>query len=114
MSVMEGKLSDRGKAGKEHGHGPWMHVIGFVISIILTLAALWLVLSHAMRPEPLFATIMILAVLQILVQLFFFMHILDRRGPAWHVWMLMLAFVFAFVVIAGSIWIMTFGTGVTF
>jgi cytochrome o ubiquinol oxidase operon protein cyoD len=109
MSMVEEKVNRH-----DGEHGPWMHIIGFVISIALTLIALWLVLAHVMRPAPLFATIMILAVLQILVQLFFFMHILERRGPAWHVWMLALGFVFAFTVIAGSIWIMTFGGELTF
>lgn len=93
---------------------PWMHIIGFVLSIVLTLAALWLVLGHAMRPAPLFFTIMVLAVLQIAVQLFFFMHITESYGPAWHVWMLALGVVLVVAIVAGSIWIMTFGGDVAY
>jgi cytochrome o ubiquinol oxidase operon protein cyoD len=89
-------------------------IIGFVLSIILTLAALWLVLGHVMRPGPLFFTIMVLAVLQIGVQLFFFMHITESYGPAWHVWMLTLGMVLVVTIVAGSIWIMTFGGDVAY
>ncbi|WP_369406147.1 cytochrome o ubiquinol oxidase subunit IV [Alicyclobacillus kakegawensis] len=108
MSMMEEKVP--GHTGRsEGGNWPWMHIIGFVISILLTLIALRLVLAHAMGPAGLFVTIMVLAVLQILVQLFFFMHILEGGGPRWHLWMLTLGFIFVFTIIAGSIWIMTFG-----
>ncbi|WP_047152288.1 cytochrome o ubiquinol oxidase subunit IV [Aneurinibacillus tyrosinisolvens] len=94
-----------------HKHGiPWSHVVGFVLSLILTGLALWMGLSHVLSFRPLFTVILGLAVLQILVQLFFFMHVREGHGPAWHVWMLVLGLLFTFTIVAGSIWIMTFGS----
>jgi cytochrome o ubiquinol oxidase operon protein cyoD len=91
-------------------HGfPTAHVIGFVISIVMTFAALWLVLSRRLGPAALTASILGLAVLQIAVQLFFFMHINEGPRPRLHVTALALGLFFTFCVIAGSIWVMSFG-----
>ncbi|GGI97223.1 hypothetical protein GCM10010885_03470 [Alicyclobacillus cellulosilyticus] len=89
---------------------PWSHMVGFILSIVLTVAALWAVLARALHPGPLTTFILVLGVLQIVVQLFFFMHITESEGPPWHAWMLMLGFVFVVAIVAGSIWIMSFGT----
>ena len=87
---------------------PWLHIVGFVISVALTLGALWLVRVHALPGEPLFLLILFLAVLQIGVQLFFFMHITESPGPRYHIFALLIGLLFTVTVIAGSIWIMTF------
>ena len=106
MTLMEGNLGP----GHSHGeHGPWMHIIGFVLSIVLTLIALRLVLANAFHPAMMVTVILSLAVLQILVQLFFFMHITESHGPKYHVLSLLLGAVFTIAIVAGSIWIMTFG-----
>lgn len=86
-----------------------MHIIGYVASIGLTITALWLVLNKVLGTTALLVTILALACSQIVVQLFFFMHVTESRGPRYHLSMLTLAVFFAFAVIAGSIWIMTFG-----
>jgi cytochrome o ubiquinol oxidase subunit IV len=88
---------------------PWSHVIGFVISIVLTLIALWLVQSRAHSPRWLLTVTLALAILQILVQLFFFMHITESHGPRWHAQMITIGFLFVLAIVAGSIWIMGFG-----
>ncbi|GMA51471.1 cytochrome o ubiquinol oxidase subunit IV [Alicyclobacillus contaminans] len=98
----------RGFHGIHRGF-PWSHVVGLVVSLVLTFAALWLVQAHAMPHGLLLAVILVLAVLQIVVQLFFFMHFLESYGPRYHVTSLALAFVFTVCIIAGSLWIMTFG-----
>lgn len=96
--------------GGRHAAGfPWHHVIGFVLSIALTLLALWMVVRHIAGPGVLLALILVLAALQIGVQLFFFMHVTESPGPKYHVLALSLGIVFTFAVVAGSVWIMTFG-----
>lgn len=92
----------------EHGF-PWSHIIGFVISIVLTLIALWMVLQHMLPPGGLITVILGLGVLQILVQLFFFMHVTESQGPRYHLMGLSLGLIFVITIVAGSIWIMTFG-----
>ncbi|MCF8566758.1 cytochrome C oxidase subunit IV family protein [Alicyclobacillus tolerans] len=93
---------------KEHGF-PWSHIVGYILSIVLTLIALWMVLGKTLTPRPLMTTIMILAGFQVLVQLVFFMHFWEALGPRYHMLALTLGGVFAVAIIAGSIWIMTFG-----
>ncbi|KYP79491.1 cytochrome o ubiquinol oxidase subunit IV [Ferroacidibacillus organovorans] len=88
---------------------PWKHVTGFVLSIALTLLALWMVQAHVMGFTALISVTLLFAALQILVQLFLFMHITDSPGPRYHVIALALGLLFTFTIVAGSIWIMTFG-----
>lgn len=106
MSTMDGQLS--GYHGPEHGF-PWKHLVGLILSIGLTLAALGLVLAHGLSRAELMAVVMLLAVVQIAVQLIFFMHFTESVGPKYHITGLALGLFFAFCVVAGSIWIMTFG-----
>jgi cytochrome aa3 quinol oxidase subunit IV len=98
----------KGYHGPERGF-PWRHVMGLVGSIVLTFLALWAVQVHALSHAMLLAVILVLAVLQIVVQLFFFMHFTESAGPRYHVSALALGFIFTFCIVAGSIWIMTFG-----
>ncbi len=88
---------------------PWMYIAGFVISIALTLGALWLALARQFSTEALLTVILILAILQIGVQMFFFMHVTESPRPQFNLWILGLGMFFTFVVIASSIWIMSFG-----
>lgn len=93
----------------EHGF-PWHHIIGFIASIVLTLVALWLVVNHVMPVNGLMTVILVLAAAQIAVQLFFFMHVTESPGPKYHVMTLTLGLIFVITVVAGSIWVMSFGS----
>ncbi|GMA51166.1 hypothetical protein GCM10025857_25230 [Alicyclobacillus contaminans] len=91
---------------------PWKHIIGYVLSLVLTGAALWCALGYHLRGSALIVTILAMAVLQIVVQLFLFMHLTESDGTRAHVWTICLGFFFTFVVVAGTIWIMSFGSQV--
>ncbi len=88
------------------------YTIGFILSIVLTIIPLVLVLNHMMSGAALIATIMAMAVLQLLVQLFFFMHIKEGEKPRYNVMALILGVVIVFTIVAGSIWIMSFNSQV--
>lgn len=93
---------------REHGLG--LPILGFVLSIVLTVIALWLNAHGHMGRGALVTTILLLAVIQIVVQLFFFMHVTETDGDtAWHAWFLALGLFLVIAIVAGSIWIMTFG-----
>jgi cytochrome aa3 quinol oxidase subunit IV len=96
-------------SGKVAGF-PWEHVIGYVGSILLTVVALWFTLNAPFSHGGIVTILLVLAVLQILIQLIFFMHITEKRGPAYHSIAIALGFLFTFAVVAGSIWIMTFNS----
>lgn len=92
---------------KEHGLG--VPIIGFILSIVLTLLALWFVQQGVLGRQWLIPTILALAVIQIVIQLFFFMHVTESDERPWHVWILSLGFITVITIVAFSMWIMTFG-----
>lgn len=90
------------------GHGSYKsYIIGFILSIILTLIPYWLVVNHwSPKREVTIIAIMVFAVLQLLIQLVFFLHLGSESKPRWN----LMAFLFTILVVAilvvGSIWIM--------
>lgn len=101
---------------RRNGHDgfPWHNVIGFVISLILTAVALFVGLHSGAPLGVILFVILGLAVMQIFVQLFFFMHVTETdEGPAYQGFSLTLAFIFTIIIVAGSMWIMTFSAQVS-
>jgi cytochrome o ubiquinol oxidase subunit IV len=88
------------------------YVTGFIFSIVLTIIPLVLVLNHMLAKTALLVSVLIAAVLQFVIQLFFFMHIRDGEGPRYNVAALILGLVFVLTIIVGSIWIMSFNSTV--
>ena len=88
------------------------YVTGFILSIVLTIIPLVLVLDHMLAKTALLVSILLAAVLQFVIQLFFFMHIRDGEGPKYNVVALILGIVFVLTIVSGSIWIMSFNSQV--
>lgn len=86
------------------------YVSGFILSIVLTIIPLVLVLDHMLAKTALLVSILLAAVLQFVIQLFFFMHIRDGEGPRYNVAALILGLVFVLTIVVGSIWIMSFNS----
>ncbi len=89
------------------------YIIGFVLSVVLTLIAFGLVNTHVAHhhnyPSDHFVVVSLLAlaVVQLFVQMVFFLHI--RRGgkPRWNAWAFAFAAVVVVIVVIGSLWIMS-------
>lgn len=97
--------------GEDHAHGSLKsYIIGFILSIILTIIPLVVVMNHMFQTTATILIIMITAVLQFVVQLFFFMHVRDRTGnqPRWNVMALIFGLAIVLVVVSGSVWIMAY------
>lgn len=88
------------------------YLTGFILSIVLTVIPLVLVLNHMLEKTALVVSVLLAAVLQFVIQLFFFMHIRDGEGPRYNAMALILGLVFAVTIIAGAIWIMSFNSQV--
>lgn len=84
------------------------YVIGFVLSIILTILPLVVVMNDMMNKTATIVFILVMAVLQFVVQLFFFMHIRDDAKPRYNVMALVFGLVILLTIVAGSIWIMKY------
>lgn len=91
-------------------HGLRLPIVGFVLSILFTVAALWVTFHSHLGTTGVITAILCLAVAQIAIQLFLFMHVLESDDLPWHVLLLGLGLILVVTIVAGSIWIMTFRT----
>lgn len=82
------------------------YVTGFTLSIILTLLAYWTVVGKAYERGFIIAVIICLAVLQLFVQLYFFLHLGEEMRPRWRLVTLGFGVLVVGIVVLGSLWIM--------
>ncbi len=87
--------------------------IGFVLSIILTLCAYYLVVKHidsghlVLSHQFLTFALMGLAMIQFVIQLVFFLHLGSESGPRWNLVVFISTISVILVLVIGSIWIMS-------
>ncbi|SFF25002.1 cytochrome o ubiquinol oxidase operon protein cyoD [Paenibacillus algorifonticola] len=84
------------------------YVIGFVLSIILTIIPIAIVMNDMLSKQLTIIVILIMAGLQFVVQLFFFMHLKDEAKPRYNTMALVFGLIILLTVVAGSIWIMSY------
>ncbi|MUT67901.1 cytochrome o ubiquinol oxidase subunit IV [Paenibacillus sp. NEAU-GSW1] len=84
------------------------YVIGFLLSIVLTILPLVVVMNDMMSRTATVVFILIMAALQFIVQLFFFMHIREDKKPHYNVISLIFGLVILVTIVGGSIWIMAY------
>jgi len=82
------------------------YIIGFLLSVGLTLIAYGLVVNHVWGVTALIATIVILAIAQLAVQLIFFLHIGNEKGARWKLVTFIFAAIVVLILVVGSLWIM--------
>lgn len=82
------------------------YIIGFIAALSLTLLAFWLVMSRMVDGAGLVAILVILAVIQLTVQLVFFLHIGNEAKPRWNLTALIFMIIMLVIIVAGSLWIM--------
>ena len=80
------------------------YVIGFVLSIITTLLAYVFVVNELWPKELLVYIILAIAVVQLVVQMVFFLHI--GRGSRWKAITFYFTLLIILIVVVGTIWIM--------
>lgn len=101
-----------GHGHDDHGHPAGAHgtfgsyMIGFVLSVILTVIPFWLVMNGTLDTTTTTVVILALAVVQIIVHMVYFLHMNGRVEGGWS----MLAMIFTIIVVvimfAGSLWVM--------
>lgn len=80
--------------------------IGFVVSLILLVAAYRIVTEHELPDGLLIATIVGFAFLQALTQLIFFLHVGLESKPHWNTITLLFVILVILIIIGGTLWIM--------
>lgn len=95
--------------GRKH-HSATKYVIGYATSLFLTAIAFLMALTRTsnLPVGPIVILLMVLGALQIVVQLYFFMHVTEGDGPPFHTVFLILGLIFTFAIALMSIWIMGF------
>lgn len=83
-----------------------LYIMGFCWSVILTIAAYVAVVNQMLPRNELVAYITILALLQVAVQLYFFLHLGDEAKPRWNLWTFLFMGSILLIIVIGSLWIM--------
>ena len=91
--------------GASHGSVS-SYVVGFILSIVLTLVAYAIVVEHILSGGAVVAAILCLGVSQLAVQLIFFLHLSSRSRARWNLTAFAFTALMVFILVAGSIWIM--------
>lgn len=82
------------------------YVLGFLYSIALTLLAYFAIQQNLLRSWTTLGILMGLAVIQLMVQLVFFLQLGRRSNRQWNFLVSFLALTVIFIVGGGSLWIM--------
>ncbi len=82
------------------------YVGGFIGALIMTAAAFSLVQSRILMGGWLVALLMLFAVVQLWIQLTFFLHVGEEAKPRWRLTALLFTAVMVLVIVIGSLWIM--------
>jgi cytochrome o ubiquinol oxidase operon protein cyoD len=90
--------------GWNFSHKP--QYIGFVMSVVLTVAAYRIAINHELTGSLLTMTIVGFAFLQALIQLVFFLHLGLESKPHWSLITFLFTVLVILIVIGGSLWIM--------
>lgn len=93
------------QTGASHGSIK-SYLVGFILSVILTVIPFYMVMTEAASSGVLVTTIAILAVVQIIVQIVYFLHMNTSSEQRWNLTALVFTLLIIIIVVGGSIWIM--------
>jgi cytochrome o ubiquinol oxidase operon protein cyoD len=82
------------------------YVIGFLLSLVLTLVSYFSVFYHLLSPAFLLYTILFLALVQTVIQLALFLHLGEESKPHRNLLTFLFMLSILIIVVWGSIWIM--------
>jgi cytochrome o ubiquinol oxidase subunit IV len=92
---------------EEEGHGSFSsYLAGFVLAVVLTAASFWLVLHGGYSRETALLGLAVLAVVQIVVHLVFFLHMNTSSGQRWNVTAFGFTVLTVVIVVIGTLWVM--------
>lgn len=94
--------------GASHGSTK-SYILGFLLSVVLTGIPFWLIMNRAeggFSNGTLITVLGICAILQVLVQVVFFLHLSTSSEQRWNTMAFIYTAITLFIVLVGSIWIM--------
>ncbi len=83
------------------------YLIGYFVSILLTLSSFFIVTNHVLTLNTAVYVISLLAIGQFIIQIVFFLHLFNERSPRYRLLVFLLMLSIVLILVIGSIWIMT-------
>ena len=95
-----------------HTHGSYRsNTLGFMLSLVLTFVSFGLAMKGGLPESVAVTAIVIAAVVQIVAQMHFFLHLDASPSQRWNVMVLVYTVIIITFLVAGSLWIM-YNTGI--
>ena len=88
------------------------YITGYVLSLVLTVVPVFLLWKHEAAGhvypshEVLFGVFIAAALIQLGVQLYFFLHLGEERSPRYNLMALVFALIVVAILVGGTLWIM--------
>jgi cytochrome o ubiquinol oxidase subunit IV len=82
------------------------YAIGFVASILLTATSFYIIMTRLFSGPVLIIAIIILAIVQAIFQLLFFLHLGQEAKPQWETVVFYFMILVLLIIAIGSLWIM--------
>lgn len=90
-----------------HDHGSYRsYLTGFIISAVLTIIPFALVMTGAVSPAATMGVIVSFAIIQIVVQIIYFLHLHPKSEGGWNLLAFLFTLIILVIVISGSLWVM--------
>lgn len=106
MSELDVKSTKKPLAAHVSGGTTGSYILGYVLSLVLTVTAYILISHHVFTKHVLVAAVAWLALLQFVVQLLFFLHLDAETKPRFKLLAFSFMVVVVLILVIGSIWIM--------
>ncbi|HEY0296453.1 MAG TPA: cytochrome o ubiquinol oxidase subunit IV [Bordetella sp.] len=98
---------DHDHAADSAGHGSLKsYIVGFALSIILTLISFWLVMSGSLTHDTAMTWVVVFAIAQLLVQLIFFLHLGTAKSQQQNTAIFLFTVLILAIAVGGSLWVM--------
>lgn len=82
------------------------YVTGFILSVIFTLIPYYIVVKHMFGTQSLVWGVTFFAVMQLVVQVVFFLHLHKKSRPHWNIIVFVFTLLIVSFLVVGSLWIM--------
>jgi cytochrome o ubiquinol oxidase operon protein cyoD len=82
------------------------YVLGYLMSMVLTLTAYLMVTNHGASRDFLIGLLVVLALIQFFVQIYYFLHLGAETKPRWKLAVFVFMTGVVLIIVFGSLWIM--------
>ncbi|KMZ11678.1 Cytochrome O ubiquinol oxidase subunit IV [Candidatus Burkholderia humilis] len=89
-----------------HSDVPHVSVKGYFVGFVLTVASFWSVKSGAFTGENAIIALAVLAAVQVVVHVVFFLHVNTSKGQRWHATSFAYTILMSLILIVGTVWVM--------